>query len=424
MSNNNKPLFSGLFVQYNEGKDFLMEVHKSNPDFRVLDYRYITPVAYPIAFVEVEALERTKEDFSIVEKTVLKLLRNRFIEPAIIARVMGLTESYIEKVIKLLFAYGQVDENGLTEIGLQSLAQNTSIKMNTVKQDIPIDGLTASPIDISSSISEEILRSPRESGFFVAHLKPVECIEKSVLEGLIMSNYTNYVNKGEMSLHTNVEKINYAKFKELKFAKAYYLEKPSGEVVIMCKSYDSTARSMSERFIWKTLYADNSALRAKHNPRQDSVIGYSNAREKVMRLKHILELKRNKKDKDVVEMISQLYSFNWSHTEMVRGNETILYVTIGSFYTYDRFVLKMLESLADGNEDYIIFEELYGEYIRIRSQDADLLNTAREYKEKSEIIGRSYIMNSMERLSDRWKGDMFSLLKHVIENNEQYESDN
>ncbi len=421
MADNNKTKYSGLVIQYNEGKDFLMDLNKSTPDFEITKFRYVTPVAYPIAFIEIEALERTLEDFPVVEKTVLRLISYHFLEPSIIAKVMGLTESYIRKIIKLLLAYGQIDRNGITASGLQSLQQNASIKINTVKQKIQVDGLTANPIDIRNFISDQVLNKPQESGFFVAHIEPVMGIEKALLEKFIINNYANYVNVGEMSLHTNVERINYAKFAGIKYAKAYYLENSQGESIILCKAYDSTAKNIKDRFIWKPLYIGNANIAKTYTKTKKFDLGYHNAKESVLNLKKTLSSKRNKTDKEIKEMLDQLYPFNWAGTELKRDKKTTLWVTKKSFSTYDRFVLKMLESIAEKQRDIILFEELYGEYIIVKTKDEELLKIADYYKEKADEIGRTFIMNSMEQLSDSHKGNLFSLLERLIKNNKEGE---
>lgn len=421
MADNSKMKYSGLVIQYNEGKDFLMDVDKFTPDFEITKFRYVTPVAYPIAFIEIEALERTFEDFPLVEKTVLNLINYNFSQPSIIAKVMGLTESYIRKIIKLLFAYGQIDRKGITSTGQESLQQNASIKRNTVKQKIQVDGLTANPIDIRNFISDQVLSKPQESGFFVAHIEPVIGIEKSVLEKLIFSNYVNYVNVGEMSLHTNVEHINYARFVGIKYAKAYYLENAQGESMIICKAYDSTAKNVKDRFIWKPLYIENAHIAKTYTKTKQFDIRYNNSKASVVKLKQTLNSKRNKTDKEIKEMLDQLYSFNWEGTELKRDKKTTLWVTKKSFLKYDRFVLKMLESIAEKRRDIILFEELYGEYIIVRTEDEGLLKIADFYKENANKLGRTLIMNSMERLSDSHKGDLFSLLERIIENNKKSE---
>lgn len=152
MQNNETHTYYGLFVQYNDSQDFLNETRKGNESFRPLDFKYIVQLAYPIVFVEVEVLERTMEDFPLVEKTVLKFIKDGIFDPAVIARTLGLTESYIRKIIKLLYGYGHINNNGITPLGAESIRQDASIKMNTVRQRIQVDGVTAEPIDRKSVV--------------------------------------------------------------------------------------------------------------------------------------------------------------------------------------------------------------------------------------------------------------------------------
>lgn len=414
MANNETQTYSGLFVQYNDSKEFLMESQKSNHSFAPQDFKYIVQLAYPIVFVEVEVLERTMEDFPIVEKTVLKFIRDGFMDPSIIAKVLGLTESYIRKIMKLLLGYGHIDDKGITSLGLESISIDASIKKNTVKQRIQIDGVTAEPIYVKEFISNQSLRTPKASGLFVAHMEPVEGVEKSHLMKRIKDNYTDYVDKGEYSLHTNVEEVNYAKFIDLKYAKAYYLEDSEGNSVIMCKTYNSTSKEIKDRFGWKPLFASNSDIALKYGF-SDYVANHKNyVVATVNELKYRLEEKRNKSDKEVSDMLGQLYPFNWKSTELIRADFTTLTVSKNSFKTYDKFVLKLLESFADDGFDNIILEEMYGERIIVDTKDKELMDIAKKYKKKIEDVGRNPIMNAMENASSKGKEGLFTTLKKVM----------
>lgn len=414
MPKNNIQRFSGLFVQYNDGKAFLMEMQKNNPAFRITDFDFIMPIAYPIVFIKVEVLERTMEDFSIVEKTVLRLVKNKIDNPLDIAKMMGLTEAYIQKIIKLLFAYGQIDDEGITELGIQSLKENTSIKMNTVMQKIQVDGLTAFPLDIRSFVNDQTLLNPYESRRNVVHLKPVEGVDTSILEKLIAKNYTDYVNKGELSLHTNAEEVISTEFSEMKYAKAYYMETAKGEVIIMCKAYDSTAKELNEKFLWKPLYVENITLAKKYGMNFTGEI----QREAVARITNIkreFSSYRYMEKEKIVEIINHFYKFNWEHTKLEKGKHWILKISKESFDKYDKVILKMLESLACEGADYIILESMYGEYIVVKTCDEELLKIAEYYKERSNLLGRTFVMNSMEKFARKKKCDIFHLLKEVLD---------
>lgn len=414
MQDNYSQTYSGLFVQYNDSKEFLIDAQLSNEQFRPLDFQYIVQLAYPIVFVEVEALERTMEDFTLVEKTILQLVKEGFYEPTMIARVLGLTDSYVSKMLKLLLGHGQIDDNGITKLGLQSLAQEALIKKNLVKQRIQIDGITAQPIHVKRFISDQTLRIPKESGIRVAHLEPIEGIEKSRLIDIITNNYSQYVDKGEYALHTNVEDINYARFVEVKYAKAFYLENRMGDSLIMCKSYDQTAKNLKDRFGWKALYASSDEILRKYGLDGDEQSNFKYAKSSVDILKSKLAERRIKPLKEVKNMITQLYPFDWNATELTRKESTVVMVTKQSFKTYDKFILKVLESLADDGFDTIILEEMYGETITIQSSDESLMKAAKAYKKKVEEVGRTPIMNAMEQHSYGRNKDIFAVLQRTM----------
>lgn len=419
MQNNETHTYYGLFVQYNDSQEFLTETRKGNASFRPLDFKYIVQLAYPIVFVEVEVLERTMEDFPLVEKTVLKFIKDGIFDPAVIARTLGLTESYIRKIIKLLYGYGHMNNNGITPLGAESIRQDASIKMNTVRQRIQVDGVTAEPIYIKEFVSDQTLKTPKESGLFIAHMEPVEGVEKSRLIQYITEDYTDYVDKGEYSLHTNVERVNYAKFIDLRYAKAYYLQDDAGNMLIMCKTYDSTTKDLNDRFGWRPLYASSGDIAAKYgfDPQIARKRGFVNAA--FIELRDRLEEKRSKTDEEVREMIGQLYPFNWEKTTLVRGDQTAMTVTKDSFTQYDRFVLKVLESIADDGYDNIILAKMFGERISVHTEDAELLKIAKEYKKAVENAGRQSIMNAMEKRSEKGIADIFRTLRKVMSEAEE-----
>ena len=94
-------------------------------------------------------------------------------------------------------------------------------------------------------------------------------------------------------------------------------------------------------------------------------------------------------------------------------------VTKDSFTQYDRFVLKVLESIADDGYDNIILAEMFGERISVHTEDAELLKIAKEYKKAVENAGRQSIMNAMEKRSEKGIADIFRTLRKVMSEAEE-----
>ena len=117
----------------------------------------------------------------------------------------------------------------------------------------------------------------------------------------------------------------------------------------------------------------------------------------------------------IVEIINHFYKFNWEHTKLEKGKHWILKISKESFDKYDKVILKMLESLACEGADYIILESMYGEYIVVKTCDEELLKIAEYYKELSNLLGRTFVMNSMEKFARKKKCDIFHLLKEVLD---------
>ena len=406
--------YKGLFAQYNDGKEFVHNVRNIAPLFNPLDFRYIFKVAYPIAILEVDAMERTKEDFPLVEKTILKMYRNHVSNPRIISKALGLTESYVCKVIRLLEAYGHIAYNQLTELGRESLEQNSSIKMNEEKRKIQVDAITGDPIGIKELVSEQILSNVSESGFRVPHLKPLLGIDKSRLESIVKEQYTNYIDKGDYSLHTNVESINDVKYVELKYAKAFYMEDENGNFFVMCKAFDSTAKDSKERFRWRVLYSSEPSLVTRYGMHDHTILNRSFNEDAFNSMRKLLRKERIVAPVDVKTVMGQLYEFNWQDTEVERLDRHTVKVTKDSFLKYDRFVLKCIESIAEDGYDLAILDCMKGYLILIKTEDEILQNIAKRLKEVISHKGRSYVISSMEKLFSEGQTNVMSMLRKVI----------
>ena len=236
----------------------------------------------------------------------------------------------------------------------------------------------------------------------------------------ISATSPNHINAMDMSrdysLHTNVESVESARFVRIKYARTFYLETSTGEVAILCKSYNATSKRVSDRFKWRPLFASSREVLEKCGFNSDGFIANNMASSAVNDLKYRISSRRNKTDVEVADMLSQLYGFDWRETELIRENTTVLNVTSKSFKGYDKFILKVLESLADDKVDFIVLEEMFGEYILLETEDEELMKIANEYKEKSKEVGRTYIMNLMENAFEKEKGNVITILRRILNN--------
>ena len=51
----------------------------------------------------------------------------------------------------------------------------------------------------------------------------------------------------------------------------------------------------------------------------------------------------------------------------------------------------------------------------VKTCDEELLKIAEYYKERSNLLGRTFVMNSMEKFARKKKCDIFHLLKEVLD---------
>ncbi len=418
MIDKSEQVWSFLFSRYMEGKAFLSSAWGSIPEFSPNEFCYITPLAYPVAVLEVDVMERTREDFSVVEKAILKMIKNGISEPRYIARLLGITESYAEKMKRLLYSNGHIGKAGITELGEESLKEDKSIKLNEAKQKIYVDGIAGNPISIREFINEKVFRSPAKSGSSVPHLEPIDQVETEQLIRSIRANYTDYVDKGEFSLHINVDTITDITFVETKYAIAYYLENAAGECMIICQCYDSTAKSMKKRTYWRALYSNRLSLLERYGLGGQEVTHDYMSSARVTQMRELLEEERKTKEEQFLNQVEQLCPFNWEKTQIEIDDPVRIVISKDSIGAYNKYILNMLYGLGRQGADYIILGITFGRYAVIESQDEDLLELARRYalvgtsKEK-----RASIASAVDGLllSEQGGALFLDVLKKVVE---------
>ncbi len=127
--------------------DAVFDIRKRYPKIRQEDIRFAAMVYYPVAFVEVEAEEKSVEDFDSVQLMVLRFLALGIGKDDIVT-LTGTTPGYIDKVKGLLFGYGHIDKEGnVTSIGKESIdassdGKGRKIERKLSKRYVQLDALS------------------------------------------------------------------------------------------------------------------------------------------------------------------------------------------------------------------------------------------------------------------------------------------
>ena len=241
----------------------------------------------------------------------------------------------------------------------------------------------------------------------------LEDLKKSLTE-----NYSEYIDDGGYCLHTNVEEIKEVKYLDYKYTKAFYLCTFDDKKMIMCKSYNAKAEDVKDRFCWKPLFTNDKKLLDKYEIESEGIKNNDKATSIINSFNEQLSMANSLSDYDIMEILNKLYEFDWQHTKLTRNSNkqkgTVLMVRENSFINYDKIVLKMLESLADERLDIMVFEELYGECIQIKTHDLELLKLADYYNSISKRVKRTNIMKRVETEYNNNRQNVIPTLKKVL----------
>ena len=154
----------------NEAMIALDDIHEKYGKLPSTDIEKFAPVYYPIAIVEMNLDEVSFEDFESVQFAVLSLAELGITDYQVIARTLGLSPHYVFKLMRLLNGYGHMDENGITELGKESIHTGKKIVKARVWQKFQVDALNGTLLKVEQAVTEDMLNDRSETRLAVGHL--------------------------------------------------------------------------------------------------------------------------------------------------------------------------------------------------------------------------------------------------------------
>lgn len=197
------------------------QIRKCYPRISATDIRFAAMVFYPVARVDVIAMEESVEAFDPVQLTVLNFL-NLGLDRSQIATVTGLTPEYVGKVMELLVGYGHIETDGsITTIGRKSIEEERKIELKESRRHIQLDAISLSVIPNEISVDENVFyRKTDAHRFHVGAIAYPEGIDKDSLEvqlqGMDFSSIAGDV-------HVNIVSISKMECLELRYSIACML---------------------------------------------------------------------------------------------------------------------------------------------------------------------------------------------------------
>lgn len=228
------------------------------------DIELFAPVAYPIARIEVTMNEESKEDFDVIQRSVLKFISLGYKSPNQIAAIMGLTGSYIEQIFKLLSSYGHIDQQStITELGRQSLKENKKITAaKEVKRTFLMDALNCSIIRLSDNVDNIAIAGENNSEIknlpFLEHSHGVKTKD---IEAVLRKSEFRTLCAIPQSIDINVSKITDVKCLDIIYAKSYLLKIKTFSPMIFIKRYDFHNADDSPTYYWLPFSVNSQRIR-------------------------------------------------------------------------------------------------------------------------------------------------------------------
>ncbi len=415
----------------------LERIMAQNPQIIPSRIELFSEVYYPIAILEMEVSETTFEDFDLVPLTVLRFVDTGLTDAEDIARMMGLSPNYTQKILDLLMGYSFVDSSGITELGRESLGMKQKIEHANVRQRFQADAITGDLLKIGEQPSEADLQGKETTFFVIPHMPHIEGISiEEINKQLLNADFTKYKQyKGDI-LNANVEEIKDVECVGLQYIKAY-LVKMQGidSPFIISYQYDSRQESFKDRYRWLPMRVPSEKAYREYGFSRDIACYSESALKIINELYRLVCKKITEIDEDKLKkLLGHIQPFDYSTMDISMGRimdgvpeQISVYVNAESFTKWNSFMLRFLENYDDVGGYLFTDSWLNGLFIRFESQSVDIRKASKEYKkmlrheDKKQLV--TYLRNELfdkaqEGKSIDFKAFMETLKQYVVENKE------
>lgn len=383
----------------NEVMIALDDIHEKYKRLLSTHVEKFAPVYYPIAMIEMNLDELTFEDFESVQFAVLNLVSLGIADYKVIADTLGLSQNYVFKIIRLLNGYGHMDENGITDIGRESINCGKKIVQSQVWQKFQVDALNGTLLKVEQAVTENMLNDREQTQIMIGHLNYMDGMSmEDISSQLTKNNCNSYIRQKSSILNTNVTKINDIRCIEVKYAKCYMMKmRDCDDPIIFAKRYDSKQKEVKERFSWEPFSVKNEAVREKFGFEDDVPCSTDIAKKYVGQLYSMLTERASKVDlvEEIKRTMECIYPFEEPGVEMGRTSGVIVPVvniSEAAFMKYRSWILNFLIGIHRDGEYLITHERLYGNVISLRTESLFVMDVADLLVQKIEKDGKIGLM--------------------------------
>ena len=203
----------------------LREITETFPQIAPENIAVAACVYYPIADLNLTIKERLFEVFDSIEHDILQFIDDIGADVSLIARTTGLSETYVEKIFRLLMGYGHINKDGMiTELAKNSLAEGKKITCTEVAQKVQMDALTLRLLRIEELIRDEELFERAHTSSKVGLIPCVEGITREeVRRRLAAADLQDLIRYDHHILNANAEQIIDVECVDMRYAKCVLL---------------------------------------------------------------------------------------------------------------------------------------------------------------------------------------------------------
>lgn len=349
----------------------LNDILSQYPRIRPESIEAFAPVYYPIAMVEMQLQEQTFEDFETVQLAVLRVLALQITDPGLIAKTLGLSTGYVEKVMHLLTGFGHLNGTTLTPLGRESLQQCKKITLNETMQTFQMDALNGTLLKLPQTVTEKAVTQQEQTVGRIGHLRHLEGISEDVLRRQLEGDRgMDYIYHNADILHANVSGIRDVRFVEMRFAQSYLMKLAGHTVpIVFAKRYDKTKTKLRERFSWQPYSVSNPQVIQSFGFSEKTPISIAAANECLLQMQQMLTDARGRKDvtDEVVTTLGIAYGLDSAGLQL-RTEGAHLAVSIGdmAFVSAKRSLLTLLRELYTKPRKLVTNGYLQGRLLSLR----------------------------------------------------------
>jgi hypothetical protein len=325
---------------------------------------------------------------------------------------MGLSPNYVYKMLNLLRGYGHIDDNGMTELGKQSLIHEKKIIKVQERQMFQLDALNGNLIKINDTISENVLSDKEHTSYVIGHLNYIDGISVDAINSQLKSqNFCDFIRQRKGILNTNVLAVNDVKCLEIKYAKCKMIKfHDFNESVIFAKRYDPNKKQLSERFTWQPFSVSSKEIKQKYGFEDDIPISSELAVQYIRNVyTELIDRSAKVKPDEIQNAIKRVYPFNWigvSFDALSQAGRVILNISEDAFDKYNSRILDFLLDIQRDGECLVTNEYLYGKLISLRTLSKRVAEVANICSAVVDSVGKQKVNEKLKDSLKEFEGDM------------------